>query len=732
MISSNYNITMSGNFPNWMLILGMLISIMFSIWSYIHTLPPVRTYLRIVLITVRGLALCGGLVLLHHTVIESHRSVMSPASISFLLDRSASMAMIQGGVDRKEQVENIFDSATFGELGELYDVKVWSFDDSLSAIYTTSRDNVTTAPEGVGTNISRAWMELNEKTINDPQAMTIIISDGAHNSGPDPIRYLRSASSPVWTVGIGSDKTYRDAMLLQVISNPVVYQGSKTPIEVGYRVVGISGELLEISIRDSENRLLKTTKVNLAHRANDKSSGSEENHTIEGKIDFNLDITEIGKQRFSVDIKQLDGEIVTENNKRSFYINALSHKMIVLLIAGSPNNSLGNLVRLLSADEHIELIQLTSRGNSFYEGTWPDDKLLAMADVVLFHDFPTKLTNSKKLTTFIDGVNTAELPVAYIDGSGVSYSKMKKLTDLFSFTLTKSRAKLREGRLNPVLHHAIIADPEDIGYEQKWDGMPPLRFSTFKIKIGKDNTVLAEFITENGESTFPAIVISEKRNTKSAIILAHDLWRWSFTESSSEQVLQPLYSRLIRWLAVRKAGKQVEIKLTKDLYSSGELINFTVSVLNENYLQVDDAIVTSEISLADTVGGVTVLDPFGKGKYFGSFYSWGEGEYSIKVSASRADQLIGTDVGRVSVEAFNIELLDSRMNKELLTSIGESTGGGYISAADVDSFMRSIDIPPTEKLVVQQWIFWGSGWLLGAIIILLSIEWLIRIANGLL
>ena len=193
-----------------------------------------------------------------------------------------------------------------------------------------------------------------------------------------------------------------------------------------------------------------------------------------------------------------------------------------------------------------------------------------------------------------------------------------------------------------------------------------------------------------------------------------------------------MYSRLIRWLAVRKAGKRVEINLVKDLYSSRELINFTVSVLNENFLPVDDAVVTSKFSLADTVGGVTMLKAVGNGKYLGSFYSWGEGEYSVSVSASREEQLIGTDEGRISVEPFNIELLDLRMNKELLTAIGQSTGGGYVSAASVDSFIQSIDIPPTEKQIVNQWSFWGSGWLLGAIILLLSTEWLIRITNGLL
>ena len=112
--------------------------------------------------------------------------------------------------------------------------------------------------------------------------------------------------------------------------------------------------------------------------------------------------------------------------------------------------------------------------------------------------------------------------------------------------------------------------------------------------------------------------------------------------------------------------------------------------------------------------------------------SWGEGEYSLSVRALMDEQLIGEDRGKITVEPFSIELLDTRLNVELLQAIGEISGGGYVPITAADSLFATLDYPlvdKTEKHTIQ---LWGRGWLLALIICSLAIEWLIRVRVGML
>jgi len=149
-------------------------------------------------------------------------------------------------------------------------------------------------------------------------------------------------------------------------------------------------------------------------------------------------------------------------------------------------------------------------------------------------------------------------------------------------------------------------------------------------------------------------------------------------------------------------------------------------------LQLDDAIVSAEISVGDTIGSETVLDGIGQGRYRGMFQPWGEGEYRIRALAVIEDSEIGTDQGRITVEPFSIELLDARLNEELLRAVGEFSGGGYITPNQADSLFLNLNIPPDERQETKRWELWGKGWILTVIVILLAVEWFIRIRMGML
>ncbi|MBT7789794.1 MAG: VWA domain-containing protein [Calditrichaeota bacterium] len=708
------------NIPVWILLFSILAALVFSIWAYKRTWPPTGLTIRWTLIMLRWGALIGGILIISHPELELKENLLEPASIGVLIDQSASMSITQGEVDRQQIVRDILNSQSFSDLNKRQRLNLFTFSDSLSERYNNVEIPEDVSANGIGTNISRAWMEAYDKLALSPPAALIMISDGVHNSGPDPIRLARTARTAIYTIGVGSSEKYRDIMLLNVSANPVVYQGSTNPVEIGFRCIGAAGKSLTIAIKNSNGKLIVRKQLTVT------------SDYYEGTEFFDIVINQPGKRRFQVEISTIENELTTDNNHRSFYMNVLASKMRVLLMSGPPDNGLGDIVRKLSNDDHIELIQRTSRSGSFYEGDWPDTDMLGKVDVVILHHFPIKSTNSNKLKEFAEAVKESELPLGFFDGGTIDYNKLKLFESILPVTVRKYPKPRVEGQVIPNQRHAIIADPEEINFSAEWLGLPPLKYNPDRFDFGKHVNVLAEFHTLELLDRFPAIVVSETGGVKSVAILGNDLWRWGLVSTVDEGVIGPLLSRLVRWLAVRKAGKRVELTFDKELFSNQESVAFSVSVFNENYFPLEDALVSAVISKSDTVGGETLLTGIGAGRYRGIFQPYGEGEYQIKASASLDGLNLGEDIGRITVEPFNIELLDAKLNEQLLKSVAEFSGGAYFQSSQVDSLFDSLDLPLTEREEITRWQLWGRGWILAIIVGLLTIEWFIRIRTGML
>ncbi len=720
MNSDTSSLHIVANIPIWVLSLSIVLSLVFSIWAYRRTWPPTNLTIRWILVTLRWGSLIGGILIISHPELELTKNLREPASIGVLIDQSASMSITQGEIDRHQIVKDILESQSFSDISTRFRLNVFGFSDSLSDKYDGQVKPEETKATGIGTNISRAWMEAYDKLELNPPAVLLMISDGVHNSGPDPIRLARTARTPIYTIGVGSSEQYKDLMILNVVANPVVYQGSEIPVEIGFRCIGAKGKSLMIAIKDSNGKIIVRKQLTVTSDYN------------EGTEFFDIVVNQPGRRRFQVDISNIENELTLDNNQRSFYLNVLASKMRVLLMSGLPDNGLGDMVRRFSSDDHIELIQRTSKASSFYEGDWPTGDMINNIDVVILHHFPIKSTKMKKLQEFAAAIKTAELPVGFIDGGTIDYKKLKVFESILPISVKRNPKSRVEGQVIPTQRHGVIADPEVVNFSAAWSALPPLKYWRDRFSFGNHVNILAEFHTLELTERYPAIIVSETGGVKSVAILGNDLWRWGLVSAGDESFMGPMLQRLIRWLAVRKAGKRVEIKFDKELFSNQESVGFLVSVYNENYLPLDDALVSTIITKSDTVGGKTILSGIGAGRYKGMFQPWGEGEYQIKASAAIDDQTIGEDFGRITVEPFNIELLDARLNDQLLKSVSDFSGGAYLQANEVDSFLKSLDIPPTEREEITRWQLWGRGWILAVIVVLLTIEWFIRIRTGML
>jgi hypothetical protein len=227
-------------------------------------------------------------------------------------------------------------------------------------------------------------------------------------------------------------------------------------------------------------------------------------------------------------------------------------------------------------------------------------------------------------------------------------------------------------------------------------------------------------------------VLGDDSESKSVAILIHDPWRWGLAEDGEMDFLDGFYSRLVRWLAVRRDIRRVSISVDKEIYSTNEAVGYTVTVLNESLLPMDNAIVKVNLITGKDTMSVSALNSIGNGQYRGSLPTWSEGEYRLQVDAYQDEELVGKDEKRFIVEPFSIELLDMQLNDELMKDIAEFSGGFYVHSEKSDSLFKSLDFPPSTKALTNTLQFADRGWFLLLIIVLLSLEWFIRMRTGML
>ena len=692
-------------------------SIGFSVWAYHRTNPPIGRGMRFLLTALRTVGLVGGVLLIAQPLLQISRTRSVAPLIGVLIDRSTSMNLKQGGVDRSVQVGRLLASPEFAEFSKLHNVVEFGFSDSLVRLDPEAQSLI--AATGPATNIAFAISALPAALQKQAPAAIILISDGANNQGLDPARLARGVRSPIYTIGVGSTAPTHDLMITDVVANPVVYQGSKTPVEVGYSAIGLAGTSFEVILRDDDGDVVARERITVAE------------DLMEGKVTFEPMVERAGRIQYRVEIPALESELTADNNRRAFYLNALANRMRVLVMAGTPDNALGDLIRRLAADEQIEVTQRTSKGGSFYEGTWPDDALLDRTDVVILHHFPIRKNSPAQLEAFAQGLKRRNLPVCLIDGGDLDGSSLRYFEALLPVAYAGRDATVLSATVKPLRRHSIIAEPDDAGFLQKWTSLPPLKFRSDGYTLQPNAETLAEF-NEGGGHSSPALVVMEHGSKKSAAILMRDLWRWGLASPGKDGVTEPLVSRLVRWLAVRKSEKRVQLAFGKEQFTLQEPISISVNVYDENYRPVDQAEVRIRIKSAERDGTQQALQGSGGGQYRGSFQPWGEGEYQVVAEATIDGRNIGSDSGSVIVEPFSIELLNTRMNEPLLRGIAEASGGSYVPADSAGLMFKALKIPPTIEKDEKRMALSG-GWVHLLIVVgCLALEWFLRVRQGML
>jgi hypothetical protein len=239
------------------------------------------------------------------------------------------------------------------------------------------------------------------------------------------------------------------------------------------------------------------------------------------------------------------------------------------------------------------------------------------------------------------------------------------------------------------------------------------------------------------------MLLARKLNKqKSFAVLGYGIWRWKLLAaglSDMEDVFQSFVSNSIRWLTTREDEKQVRLATTKEIYNTGERVEFLGQVYDENYEPVENA----DVKVKVMSGGhefETVLVSVGAGRYEGTLDGLQEGDYQFSGSAVTRGRTLGESKGRFSIGEVNVEFQDTRMNASLLQQIAHRSGGKYYTAANGafkaaqlgNDISKDPNFVPRTVTQKSEYDLWNLKYILGAIVVLFGLEWFIRKRSGMM
>jgi hypothetical protein len=707
------------------IVLSVLVVSALSFLFYRYTLPPVTRAKRILLTTLRALALSLLLMLLYEPLVRLIFSSQEPPVLAVLVDNSKSLQIVDKGGKRSQTLVDALATPALQNLPNNGELRYYTFGTILKERRPFENDSLQFNEDATDISASLHAIEKEKERYNIHAA--VLFTDGSYNSGRNPIYDADQPGVPLYTIGIGDSTEQKDVLITKVATNDLVYNETSVPVDVTVKGSGFDGERIEATIAAGGKIL-------------DRKSTVLQSSTREYTVSLNYVPEGDGMTKYVVQISNLKGELTSRNNQKIFFARILKSKLRILIVASAPSPDLSVIKQTVAEEKHFSVRSYTQRSPSgFYEGRLTGSSLDS-ADCIALIAFPTSSTDQGTLEMLRTATNQNAKPVLFIGGKSLDITKLQMIGSALPFrTLSASSAEqyvFFQPSDNQIGHPILsIGDRTAV---DTWNRMPPIFKSLTNFKAKREATVLGYCRIQSNVTSDPLVLIRNVNRQKSVAILGYGLWRWRLMAQGNpdtEKVLSFFLANSIRWLTTTDEGQPVKVITTKDLFIEGEPVEFLGQVYDASAKPVENAQVRV-VARKEESELETILRPIGNGRYEGSIQGFLEGDYTFNATAQMDGQQLGASGGKFTIGELNLEFQDTRMNAPLLRQLAFRTGGKFFTPEELGGLTSELhsllSFAPREVVRTKDLELWNWEYTLGVVVFLFGLEWLIRKRSGML
>lgn len=696
------------------------------------------------------------LALLRPTLISSESEPQS-ATLIVMYDQSRSLTVADasGGKTRWQALRETLSGASnmFASLAESYEIQVYGFDAKPEARKIDSSGSIETPvePTGSQTDIGQAIHDAVNRQIGKRIAGVIILGDGAQRAHRPAVdlqqatRELARLGYPLYTVTYGRPRDQsqaRDVAVQNIQDQYSVFVRNELLVRGTVAVQGFVNQPITVTML-VESPTGKATSVNGV-----ELTATEDSQQLRFEMAFTPD--EPGQHKMTIIAADQPGELVTDNNRLTAYVNALDGGMRVLLLHSNPLGSETSfLARSIGSSPDIQLDKRFI--DMRVAGDWPVDlrvELETEYDVYLLCDVDAAgigEDQAQKIAQAVaDGKGLMMTGGYHSFGPGgyaksplgkvlpVVMSRLEQQELGLNATISKDLHWDKPMQMVPIRDHFITRLGSSDENEAIWRQLLPLNGANKLSKLQRRATVLATADDANGEPLLIGWPFGDGRVLAFAGDTTYRWWTYGHHAAHKR-----FWRQSMLWLAQKDASQNqdVWIQLTKRRFLPGDPIRFSAGARGVDGDPLGQAQLNAKLVFPDLDRQPIPLTPEGD-DWTGA---WEEvldaGEYQIDISASFEGNEIGTTSGKFVVLKQDLELTDPAANPErmqLLASLTSESGGKSVPPEQFNALLAEIkETPPKMHVEVQSKWQLGDGWwspwaFVGLFLSVISVEWYLR------
>jgi hypothetical protein len=559
------------------------------------------------------------------------------------------------------------------------------------------------------TNFSNLLDYIGQQYYNRNLGAIVIASDGINNEGKDVIPLIADLKVPVYTIAMGDTTIYKDLLLQDIITNSIAYAGNNIPVRIQIQAGKCNGSKTQLQIR-SENKVIASENFTITSSYFNKS------------FELNVIAEKAGLQRFIITLSQLDGENNYSNNSRSVYVDVLENKKSVIFIAAAPHPDVSAIKNSLTLHDNYQTKTILAA--ELPRSKQELEKLLAVHDIVVLHQLPSRTNPARDL---LDAIETQNKPVFFILGSQTSIPQFNSLETGLKIIQKRDLSNTVLPVMDNTFNYFNLPDkiieliPE----------LPPLAVPFGEYRISQEAQVMMKQKIGQTVSNMPLLIFINSINARFGVLCGEGIWKWPLIEyklNGNQLIFDELMNKSIQFLSVKADKRFFRFRELKSQFYEDEHVSFIAEVLNQSYEMLKGAKVKMTITDQSNKRKDYLFQEIDNGYNLDMGYlKPGSYRYVAVTNINGKDFSL---TGELSVNEVDLEYMNTIADHNLLYKLAMAREGKMFYPAQTADLVKELNnnknIKPMSFFESTISEFIEFKWLFFLIVILLGTEWFMR------
>jgi hypothetical protein len=639
--------------------------------------------------SLRFVTIFSVLLLLINPVFRTETFSLIKPKLPILIDNSESISELNQTINVSDFITSLKSNK---DLNKKFELSFYTFGNEFKI-----NDSLTFNEKN--TNISEALL-LTNQLFKDEVAPTILITDGNQTLGNNYEFNSFNFKNSIYPLVIGDSTKYLDLKIEQLNTNRYAFLKNNFPVEIILVYQGSKNITSQFEVKKGTTTVYKE---NIEFTKNDKTK----------ILKFTLPASSVGFEKYTAQINPITEEKNTINNSKQFVVEVIDQSTNVLIVSDIVHPDIGAIKRAIESNEQRKVTI---------------KKPFEALSIVNDHQLIILYQPNRSFTNIYSEINKLNKNTLVFTGQQTDWYFLNNIQDNYIKEVTNQSENV-VGILNKNYGAFVINDIDFSDYR-------PLKtlFGPLEIVVPYDN-LLGQSI-DGFETETSLLATTELNGSRNAIFDGEGIWKWraqSFIESKNYNEFDIFFGKVIQYLASNKRRSRLEVSY-ENFYYNNKSIQISAQYFDKNFVFNSNANLSILITDSDSKQSFEYPLLLNENYYEINLSNLKSGEYVFKVSVN--DEIILTKNGAFTILDFNVEQQFLNPDVTKLSRVATNTKGKDFFISDsfllIDTLIKDDRFMQVEisKEKIEPLIEWR--YLLGLIVLSLSIEWFLRKYNGLI